>query len=218
MKAGGRFYFASFCLSAVWFSITAHAHTSDVLLSRLVFRDGADVTLEVTADVAGISWLRDAANPADSIGKALQIHLSDGRTWSASQLGKPVVTLHTGYPHPSPVPLLHSESEPTPELYTVSWNWRPSASPLRVEVAKGSGATTLLWTVPSGSNVPASGWQMLLEGEFSNPIALPFDPKPLQWNWKARMAAGIAAVGLGLQGCLILIRLRRLRRPSPAMQ
>lgn len=218
MKAGGRFYFASFCLSAVWFSTTAHAHTSDVLLSRLVFRDGADVTLEVTADVAGISWLRDAANPADSIGKALQIHLPDGRTWSASQLGKPTVTLHTGYPHPSPVLLSHPESEPPPELYTVSWNWRPSASPLRVEIAKGSGATTLLWTVPSGSNTPAPGWQMLMEGDFSNPIALPFKPKPLQWNWKARMAAGMAAVGLGLQGCLILIRLRRLRRPTPAMQ
>jgi hypothetical protein len=50
---------------------------------------------------------------------------------------------------------------------------------------------------------------MLNDGDVSNAVALPFLPKPLQWNWKAIVAAGIAASGLGIQACLLISRIRR---------
>jgi hypothetical protein len=214
MRALGRFCAVSLLVCVAFSPNAAHAHASEMLLARLVFSEGSRVTLEVTADIAGVSWLHDARNPAEAIGRTLQIHLPDGRKWSAAELGKPAVTLHTGYPHLAPVPLAHAGTELAPELYTVAWSWRPSAGPLRVQLAEGKGATALLWTVPAGSDTPAPGWQMLLEGEVSTPIALPFTPKPLQWNWKARLAAAVAACGLGVQAGLIFVRLRRLRRTS----
>jgi len=204
-----------------WFSWTAclfglpHiclAHASDVLLARLVFRDASQVALEITADLAGTPWLRDAPSPADSIGKAIRLHLPDGRSWLVQELGQPTVTLHTGYPYPSPVPLQHNGGEPVPELFTATWTWRPSSTPLRFEVVKGSFATALFWSVPSGATTIGSQWQMLTEGDVSNAVALPFSPKPLQWNWKAFTAAGIAASGLGIQACIIVSRLRRHKR------
>ncbi|RFC45296.1 MAG: hypothetical protein DVB28_000599 [Verrucomicrobia bacterium] len=176
------------------------------------------MTLEATADIAGIRWLHDAPNPAEAIGRILQIHLPDGHTWFAAELGKPTVTLHTGYPHPAPVPLAHAGPELAPEFYTVTWHWRPSAAQLRVQLAQGNEATALLWTVPSGSDTPAPAWQMLLAGEVSNPVELPFTPKPLQWNWKARLATVVAACGLGVQAFLIFVRLRRIRRISDLKQ
>jgi hypothetical protein len=216
MKALWRFYLSAFIACAAALPRDAAAHASDVVLVRLLFGEPSTshVTLEATADLEGVAWLRAVSNPAEVLGKTLRIHLPNGHSWLASELGKPTVSVHTGFSPPSPVPLTHGANEAAPELYTVSWKWRPSETPLRFEVTENNPATVLLWTVVSGSDAPQPGWQMLLAGERSNPIALPFHPAPLLWNWKARAAAGVALCGLGLQGCLFIIRLRRLRRAT----
>lgn len=218
MKALWRFRIALVILCAAALSNQLQAHSSDVLLLRLILKESAQVTLEATADVEGIPWLKTASNPAEVIGKTLKLHLSNDRSWFVSKLGQPTVTLHTGYPHRSPVPLKHNNEEPAPELYTVSWTWRPSDTPLWFEITNQHPATALIWTVFSNSEEPDPGWQMLTSGQQSNRIALPFKPTPLHWNWKAYMAAGIAACGLVLQGCLLLIRLRRMRKTNAISQ
>lgn len=190
----------------------ANAHASDILLMRLSFGDASEATIEVTADLEGVPWLRDASNPAEAIGKAIRLHLPDGRSWFVQELGQPKVTIHARYPHPSPVPLQHQPQEPSPELYTAAWTWRPSTTPLRFEILKGSHATAIFWKAPPDASAIGSEWQMLAEGDVSNAAPLPFPPKPLSWNWKATTAAGIAAAGLCIQACLIVSRLRRMRR------
>ncbi len=218
MKALWRFCIGILILCTAPLANQAGAHSSDTLLVRLIMKESAQVTLEATADLEGIPWLKTASNPAEVIGQTLKLHLPNGRSWFVSSLGPPTVTLHTGYPHPSPVPLTHNNEEPAPELYTVSWTWRPSDNPLRVEITNENPATALIWTVLSNSDVPCPGWQMLTAGEQSNRIALPFKPTPLQWNWKAYTAATIAACGLGLQGCILLIRVRRMRKTNAITQ
>ena len=190
----------------------ARAHTNDILLARLVFQSGPEVALEVTADLAGLPWLRQAANPAETLGKALRVAMPGDRSWALAELGTPVVTVHSAFPYPAPVPLSHGPEEAAPELLLMVWKWRPAASPLRIEIAKGAAATLLFWTVASEAAEPSPGWQMLSEGERTPEVALPFKPVPLQWNWKARLAAGIAVCGLALQAILILGRLRKHRR------
>lgn len=220
MKALWRFSLVAFIACAAALPQDAAAHASDVVLLRLVLGEpsSSQVTLEATADLEGVPWLRTVSNPAEVLAKNLRVHLPDGRSWLAAELGSPTVSVHTGFPHASPVPLAHGTQEAAPELYTVSWTWRPSATPLRVEVTKDTPATALLWTVFSGSDAPQAGWQLLMAGERSNPILLPFQPAPLQWNWKARAAAGVAFCGLGLQGCLFFIRLRRMRKTAALPQ
>lgn len=212
MNALWRVCLAIPILCTASFPAEADAHSSDILLVRIIFSQSSQVTLEATADLEGIPWLKTCSNPAAAIGRTLNLHLPNGRSWCASALGKPVVSLHTGYPHASPVPLTHNTGELSPELYTVSWTWRPSDTPLRLEITNDNPTAALVWTADSKSEVPLPGWQMLMSGEQSNPIALPFKPTPLQWNWKAYTAAAIALSGLGLQGCLLIIRLRRMQK------
>ncbi len=203
----------------------AKAHAPELVLARLVFHEGPEVTLELTADVTGVPWLREAPNPAQALGAALRIALPDGRNWTVGELGKPVVSLHQGFAYAAPMPLTHSAEEPLPEMLTAAWTWRPSSSPIRFEAPEGNPASFLLWTVPvltkneapsdgngpAAPDTPIAGWQMLLAGESSTPIKLPFTPKPLSWNWKARLAMAVAAGGLALQAFLIFVRLRRRR-------
>ncbi len=215
MTALGRLCVAGLITCAALLPQAAHAHSSEVLLTRLVFAHGPEVALEVTADLSGAAWLREASNPAEALGKALRIELPGGHSWPLADLGKPEVVLHTGFPHSAPVPVVHAADEAPPELMTMRWRWRPSVSPLHLAVEKGSPANLLFWTVQPGAEEPDPGWRMLLEGERSQAVLLPFKPAPLQWNWKARVAAGIAAGGLLLQAVLIVGRLRRLRRTYP---
>lgn len=214
MKVLSRFRLALLLSCAAAYPQKVAAHSSDVLLIRLSFSEPAQATLEVTADLTGIPWLRTSSNPAELLGKTLKINVPDGRSWFASEMGQPRVSLHSGYPHQAPVPLTHGTEETAPELYSVSWTWRPSASPLQVEISNDNPATSFFWVVSPKTNLPMPGWQPLVEGERSKPVPLPFAPSPLQWNWKAYAAVGISACGLLLQGCLITIRWRRMRKTS----
>ena len=189
--------------------LPAVAHSGDLLLARLVLGHTPEVTLEVTADVAANPWLRDSAHVADALGATLRVLLPDGRGWTLSELGKPVVSLHATFPHPPPLPLAHGPGEPAAEWYTASWSWRPSASPLRFEVPAESKHTLLFWHVAPGSAEPAPGWRMLLSADRTTPIPLAVAPAPLRWNGPAFAAMGVAASGLVLQGVLLWKRVRR---------
>ena len=189
--------------------LPAVAHSGDLLLGRLVLGQSPEVTLEVTADVAGNPWLKDSSHVADALGATLRVILPDGRGWTLAELGKPAVSLHATYPHPAPLPLAHGPGEPAPEWYTASWTWRPSASPLRFEVPAESKHTLLFWHVSPGSPEPAAGWRMLLSSDRTAPIALAVAPAPLRWSTPAFAAMGVAAGGLLLQGFLLWRRVRR---------
>jgi hypothetical protein len=218
MKVLLRFHLAIILSCAAAQPKELAAHSSDVLLVRLVLNEPPQVTLEVTADLNGIPWLGTASNPAELLGKTLKINAPSGRSWYASEMGQPRVSLHSGYPHPAPVPLTHSSEETVPELYTVAWTWRPSETPLQLEITNDRPVTSFIWAVSQKTNLPMPGWQPLVEGERSKPIALPFTPSPLQWSWKAYTAAGISACGLILQGCLITIRWRRMRKTAALLK
>jgi hypothetical protein len=189
--------------------LPAVAHSGDLLLARLVLGRTPEVTLEVTADVAGNPWLKDSAHVADALGAALRVLLPDGRGWTLSELGKPAILLHATFPHPAPLPLAHGPGEPAPEWYTASWTWRPSASPLRFEVPADSKHTLLFWNVAPGSPEPAAGWRMLLSSDRTSSIPLAVAPAPLRWSAPAFAAMGVAAAGLLLQGFLLWKRVRR---------
>lgn len=191
--------------------LPAVAHSADIVLARLLLHDGPEVTLELTADVIGNPWLKDAPNPAAALGKALRVSLPDGRSWTVGQLGNPTVTLSEGFSHPAPVPLTHNADEPIPELFTAAWTWRPSSTPLRFEVDPGIPHSIVFWAVSPTPGRPLPGWRMLLAGDRSNPINLPLRPQPLVWNWKARAAVVVALTGLALQGLLIVLRIQRAR-------
>lgn len=209
-----RFRFVILLACAAAFPHRGEAHASDILLIRLTFNEPAQATLEVTADLSGIPWLKSSSNPAALLGKTLKINTPNGRSWFAAEMGDPKVSLHTGYPHQAPIPLTHGPEETPPELYSVSWTWRPSASQLQIECSRENPVTAFLWAVSPKTNLPMPGWQPLVEGERSRPLAVPFAPSPLRWNWKAYTAIGISACGLILQGCLIAIRWRRMRKIS----
>lgn len=212
MKVRGRLIVTLVWTSAILPCRAVQGHSGDFLLARLSFGSDSKVALDVTADLAGLAWLRDSQNPAETLGKFIHVGLPDGRSWALGDLGKPLVSLHTGFPHSAPVAMSHVDGEAQPELYTATWSWRPSDTPLRLEVAKGSPATLVFWTVSPGVDVPSAGWEILSEGEQSRVVNLPFKPTPLRWNWKAYLAMGVAACGLLMQAVLILGRLRRLRR------
>ena len=189
--------------------LPAVAHSGDLLLARLVLGRTPEVTLEVTADVAGNPWLKDSANVSEALGKTLRVLLPDGHGWTLSELGKPKVALHSVYPNAAPLPLAHGPGEAPPEWYTASWTWRPSASPLRFEVPADSPHTLLFWNVGPDSTDPAPGWRMLLSSDRTGPVALAVAPAPLRWSFPAFAALGVAAAGLLLQGFLIWKRVRR---------
>ena len=91
------------------------AHSSDVLLARLRLQNGPEMTLELTADVQGSSWLRHAPNPVEVLGAGLRVVLPSGRSWSLGELGKPAVTLHQGFAPTAPVPITFEPGEPVPD-------------------------------------------------------------------------------------------------------
>ena len=212
MRVPGRLFAALAFASVILPWRTLQGHSSDVLLARLSFGSDSTVALEVTADLTGSAWLRDSRNPAEVLGRMICVGLPGGRFWALGDLGKPSVSLHSGFPHWAPISLVHGEGETPPEFYSVTWSWRPSDTPLRFEVVKGSPATLVFWTVQPGGDGPSSAWEMLSEGEKSREVDLPFKPVPLLWNWKAYVAMSVAASGLLMQAILILRRLRRLRR------
>jgi hypothetical protein len=193
------------------FVSSARAHAPDLLTARLVFDGGPEVSLEITADVAQTPWLRDAANPAQAMGSALRVTPPEGRSWSPSELGPPKVSVHQGFQHPAPQSMAHGEGDPKSELLTAAWKWRPSVSPLRFEVPKDHPANILLWAVNHRSPDPSPKGQLLLASDKSAPCELPFKPTPLQWNWKARLAASVAVCGIALQSLVIFVRFRKRR-------
>lgn len=187
----------------------AFAHSGELLLARLVLHQNAQVTLEITADLASNPHLKDAPNPAAALGNALRVHLPKGGSWNIADLGKPIVSLKDGFAFTSPVPLQHALGEKAPELYTASWTWRPSETPLRFEVPSGNPQSVVFWHVLPDSDAVAPGWRMLLAGDSSPLIALPIQPTPLLWNWMAVVAMSVAGLGLGLQGTLLYQKFRR---------
>lgn len=201
----------------IWLVVTAFfsppiwAHSSDTLTARLVFEGGPDVCLEMTADVAGTPWLRDAPNPASAMGAALRVALPDGRSWLPSELGEPLVSVHQGFQHPTPMGITHEKDDSKSELLTAIWKWRPSVSRLRFEVPKDHPANILLWTVNNSSPDPSPKGHLLLASDKSPPIDLPFKPAPLRWNWQARLAALVAVCGIMLQAIVIFLRFRSRR-------
>lgn len=208
-KASDRRWWRPAVVALFGLPLPAAAHSGDLLLARLVLRQAPEVTLEVTADLAGNPWLKDSPNVANALGEALRVLLPNGRGWTLSQLGKPEVSLHATFPHPAPLPLAHAAGEAAPEWFTASWTWRPSASPLRFEVPEGSSHTVLFWNVAPGSAEPAPGWRMLLSSDRTPPVPLAVAPAPLRWNPAAVAAMGVAAAGLLLQGFLLWNRVRK---------
>ena len=205
-------FFWMLCVTALGpFSPFARAHSPEILTARLVFDGGPEVSLELTADVAQTPWLRDATNPALAMGAALRITLPEGHSWSPSELGAPLVSIHQGFQHPVPITVGHEEVDPKGELLTAAWKWRPSVSPLRFEVPKDHPANILLWAVNKRSTDQAPKGQLLLASDKSAPVELPFRPSPLHWNWQARLAASVAACGITLQALVIFLRFRRRR-------
>jgi hypothetical protein len=208
-SARSRLWWRPAAVALCGLPLPAVAHSGDLLLARLVLGRTPEVTLEVTADVAGNPWLKDSAHVADALGATLRVLLPGGRGWKLSELGKPAVSLHATFPHPAPLPLSHGPGESTPEWYTASWTWRPSASPLRFEVPADSPHTVLFWNVAPNSPEPAAGWRMLLSSDRTPPIPLAVAPAPLRWSAPAFAAMGVAATGLLLQGFLLWRRVRR---------
>jgi hypothetical protein len=189
----------------------ASAHSPDILTARLVFEEGPEVSLEITADVAETPWLRDAANPAQAMGSAIRIALPEGRFWFPSQLGAPLVSVHHGFNYPIPESIKHQGAEQKGELLTAVWKWRPSVSSIRFEVPKDHPANIVFWAVNNRSPDPSPKGQLLLASDMSLPTDLPFKPTPFQWNWKARLAASVAVGGMALQALLIFLRFRKRR-------
>jgi hypothetical protein len=188
---------------------SAFAHNADVLLARLRLENTPEVRLEITADVQGTPWLRHAPNPVEVLGAGLRVVLPSGRSWNLSELGKPKITLHQGFAPPAPVPVTFEPGEPIPELLTATWTWRPSETPLRIEVPLYNPNSVLLWSTAPGTEEPSAGWQILVGGDRSREVALPVAPSPLAWNWKAYTAVSVAALGLLLQATLIVVRIRK---------
>jgi hypothetical protein len=184
-------------------------HTGDVLLARLRLQNSREVVLEVTGDASANPLLRDSPNPALAMGQSLRVLLPSGRSWNLTELGKPAVTLRDGFNAPAPVSVQHPDGEPLPELTTVTWHWRPSETPLRLEVPESSKANVLFWSTPPDSEAVAAGWAMLLPGDRTPPLPLPLKPSLIQWNWQAIACVTIAAAGLLLQFRLLLSRLKR---------
>ncbi|MEI6712118.1 MAG: hypothetical protein WCO60_00085 [Verrucomicrobiota bacterium] len=189
----------------------AFAHSGDILLARLVLQQGHEVTLQITADLEANPHLKNTQDPASALGESLRVILPGGRSWSIRELGKPTITVHNGFPFAAPVPLQHQPEEKLPELYTASWTWRPSESPLRFEVPTSNPHTVAFWNVAPNSDSVAPNWRMLLAGDSSNPIPLPVRPSPLKWNWQAAVALTVAGAGLSFQAFLLLRRLRKTK-------
>ncbi|MEY2599252.1 MAG: hypothetical protein RLZZ142_1511 [Verrucomicrobiota bacterium] len=188
------------------------AHSGEILLVRMVLHQNASVTLEATADLAANLPLRGSKNPGEAMGKALRLRLPSGRSWTLDQIGRAKISLRDGFGHEAPVNLEHAGPEGgVPELYTAAWNWRPSESPLRLEVVGESGQTVLFWLASEETGAVLPGWRMLLGGDKTASIQLPVPPSPLRWNWKAAVAVGFAGMGLVLQGALVVRRVRRWR-------
>lgn len=198
-------------VGAALLSTPVWAHSSDTLTARLVYEGGPDVSLEITADVASTPWLKDTPNPALAMAGALRVAHQEGRSWSPSELGAPIVSVSDGFKYPTPPAVAHGHEGSNAELLTAVWKWRPSVSPLFVEVPKDHPASVMLWTVDNRFPNPSPKGQLLLGSDRSHPIELPFKPNPLQWNWQARLATLVAMCGIVLQGLVLFLRIRRRR-------
>lgn len=185
-------------------------HSDDVLLARVLQGGNAEMSVEITVEPSKNPFLRNSTNPAETLGESLEVRLPSGKRWLLRDICNPTVTLSDRFEHPAPVPVSHPITETPQELLTAKWTWRPSESPLHFAVPNSNPNTVLLWSVTPDSELPLPEWRFLISGDRSAPIHLRIDPQPLQWNWKARTAIVVAALGLALN-LLLLIRKIRLK-------
>lgn len=190
--------------------VGAYGHSDDVLLARVLHGNNAEVSVEITVEPSKNPFLRSSTNLAEALGESLEVHLPSGKSWLLNSIGNATVTLSDRFEHPAPVPVSHQITETPQELLTAKWTWRPSESPLRFSVPNANPNTVLLWDVAADSGLPMPGWRLLVSGDRSDPIHLRLNPQPLQWNWKARTAIGVAMLGLALN-LLLLIRKAKLK-------
>ena len=201
-------------LCFVYTTVTgAYGHSDDLLLARVLQCSNAEVSVEITVEPSKNPFLRSSTNLAEALGEALEVHLPSGKHWLLRNICEARITLSDRFEHAAPVPVSHQITEAPKELLTAKWTWRPSESPLRFEVPNANPNTVLLWEVAADSELPLPGWRMLVSGDRSDPIHLRINPQPLQWNWKARAAITVAALGLALN-FLLLIRKTKLKPPS----
>ena len=184
--------------------VGAYGHSDEVLLARVLHGKNAEVSVEITVEPSKNPFLRSSTNLAEALGESLEVHLPSGKSWLLRSIGKATVTLSDRFEHPAPVPLSHQITDTPQELLTAKWTWRPSESPLRFSVPTANPNTVLLWNVAPDSGLPVPGWRLLVSGDSSDPIHLRISPQPLQWNWKARTAVGVAMLGLALNLLLLI--------------
>ena len=190
--------------------IGAYGHSDDVLLARVLQNDNAEVSVEITVDPSKNPFLRNSANLARALGECIEVHLPNGKNWLLKDISTATVTLSDRFAHPAPVPVSHEVTETPQELLTAKWIWRPSESPLHFAVPNANPNTVLLWSVAPDSELPLPGWRFLTAGDRSDAIHLRSTPQPLQWNWKACTAIGVATLGLALN-LTLLIRKAKLK-------
>lgn len=196
----------------------AFSHSGELLLARFIQNAGPEVTLEITADLAANPHFQHSTpSPLEQLGKVLRVRLPSGRSWDIGELGSPKTSIRDGFQFPAPIPLQHAEGEKAPELFTASWTWRPSETPLRFEIPQGNPHTVVFWSVhPGAPSTAFPDWRMLLAGDIGPKVELRVPPQPLQWTPKARIALGFAALGLLGNGAYLLQRLRALKKsPTP---
>ena len=202
---------ASFLLYLWRSEPSVFGHSEDVILARVIKRQDAEISVELTVDASKNPHLRESKNLAEALGSSLQVQLPSGKHWLLREMGTASVSLSNRFEHLAPVPVSHDITDSPSELVTAKWTWRPSESPLQFKVPDVNPNTVLLWSITSESEEPLPGWRLLTSGDRADPVYLSDEPHPLRWNWKAKSALGIAAGGLLLNLALLIHKTRHKR-------
>lgn len=145
------------------------AHGNENLFARVSPGDGGEITVEVTADVAGNALIVDEADARRILTDALMVQF-DGHDHALATLGPLTFERRTRYSDDAPIP---SQGNLTPhQLLTVIWHARLPGRTVRFVTPVHTAFDVVLWNtaeiIPQGQ----SRWMLLICGETSRSYTL----------------------------------------------
>lgn len=172
----------------------AYAHGNESLFARVSPGDGGDITVELTADIAGNALIVDEADARRILTDALMVHV-DAHDYPLAQLGALTFEQRAHYSDDAPIP---SRGDPTPhQLLTAVWHARLPGRTISFATPVHTPFDVVLWNtaevVPQGQ----SRWMLLICGETSRSYTLSSASSPtVAQLCGATLALLVAALGV----------------------
>jgi hypothetical protein len=176
------------------------AHGNECLFARVSQADGGDITVELTADVAGNPLIPDAVQARDILAGALQVRIGE-RRYRLEDLGAVTWEQRTRLSDDAPVPPNTDGS--THQLLTAVWHARLPGQTVTFVTPVHTPHDVLLWDAVGARSPGTPRWMLLICGEESRAYVLSAalssttsSSAPIVWLGVLALAALVPVLGL----------------------